>query len=329
MDTLMTRTGLSRRAAGLALLGAAIAPRAVMAATAPAPNIYYLSGSKVMTAATDGTGLRTVCTGRAGGLNDGIAYDPVTKRIFWTNMGKADADDGFLQSVNLDGSDLQLVVPPGGTFTPKQMKIDVKARKLYWSDREGMKIQRCNIDGSNIETLLVTGDPVANKGDSTLWCVGIALDLDKKQIYWTQKGGEKGGPGRGSIRRMSINAPAGQTSTTRKDVEVLFDKLPEPIDLDIDPTKRQLYWTDRSDNSVSRAPMDAKGFDPAKRADRVILVHDVPAAIGVALDLKANCMAYTGLAGEVGCAGLDGKGAKMIVPRPAERGAGATGIILV
>jgi hypothetical protein len=319
---------ISRRTAGLALLGAAFAPQLLRAAPKD-PQIFYLSGSKVMTCALDGSGLSTLCTGRPGGLNDGIAFDPVSKRIFWTTMGKADADDGFLQSVKLDGSDLQLVVPPGGTFTPKQMKIDVKGRKLYWSDREGMKIQRSNIDGSNVETLLVTGDPVANKGDSTLWCVGIALDLDKKQIYWTQKGGEKGGPGRGTIQRMAMEIPAGQTAKTRKDIEVLFSALPEPIDLDIDPAKRQLYWTDRSDNTVSRAPMDAKGFDPAKRTDRVILVHDVPAAIGVALDLPRQCLAYTGLAGEVGCAALDGKGAKMIVPRPAERTGGATGIILV
>jgi hypothetical protein len=71
----------------------------------------------------DGAGLRTVCVGRPGGLNDGVAYDPAGGRLYWTNMGRARDDDGFIQSVRLDGSDLAMVVPPGGTFTPKQLKI--------------------------------------------------------------------------------------------------------------------------------------------------------------------------------------------------------------
>ena len=38
------------------------------------------------------------------------------------------------------------------TFTPKQLKIDEASGKLYWSDREGMRVMRSNMDGSNIET---------------------------------------------------------------------------------------------------------------------------------------------------------------------------------
>jgi hypothetical protein len=39
-----------------------------------------------------------------------------------------------------------------------------------------------------------------------------------------------------------------------------MNNLPEPIDLDLDPVNRTLYWTDRGDpprgNTVNRAPMD-------------------------------------------------------------------------
>jgi len=45
----------------------------------------------------------------------------------------------------------------GGTFTPKQLKLDRKNGKLYWSDREGMRVMRSNLDGSRIETLIETG----------------------------------------------------------------------------------------------------------------------------------------------------------------------------
>jgi hypothetical protein len=46
-----------------------------------------------------------------------------------------------------------------------------------------------------------------------------------------------------------------QSPENRTDVEVLFEGLPEPIDLEIDVYNRVLYWTDRGDpprgNTVS------------------------------------------------------------------------------
>jgi hypothetical protein len=94
----------------------------------------------------------------------------------------------------------------------------------------------------------------------------------------------------------------------------LFSRLPEPIDLDLDLASRTLYWTDRGDNTVSRAPMDAPaGFNPATRLDRQILVRGLKEAIGVALDLPRRRMAYTSLGGEIGVASLDGAGARMLV----------------
>ena len=60
---------------------------------------------------------------------------------------------------------------------------------LYWCDREGMRVMRANLDGSNIETVVNTsqGDPRPGP-DPTKWCVGVAIDVDGDQVYWTQKG---------------------------------------------------------------------------------------------------------------------------------------------
>jgi hypothetical protein len=274
--------------------------------------LYFLARSNVMTAALDGSGLRTLATGRGGGLNDGIAFDPAGRRLYWTNMGRASLDDGFIQSVNLDGSDLRLVAPPGSAFTPKQCKIDVAARKLYWSDREGMRVMRGNLDGSGIEVLVETGTGEADRTDPARWCVGIALDTARGHFYWSQKGAEDAG--QGTIKRAGLNLPPGQTPNNRTDVEVLFAGLPEPIDLDIDPARRRLYWTDRGDNTVSRAPMDPPpGADPTRRTDRQILVRGLKEAIGIALDLPAQRMFYTSLGGEVGAARLDGSVAHLIL----------------
>ena len=118
---------------------------------------------------------------------------------------------------------------------------------------------RANLDGSGIETLVQTGSTEADRRDQTKWCVGIALDVERGQIYWTQKGPDNAGKGR--IFRAGIDIPRGESASGRSDIEVLYDRLPEPIDLEIDHAKRVLYWTDRGDpplgNTVSRAPLDA------------------------------------------------------------------------
>ena len=91
------------------------------------------------------------------------------------------------------------------------------------------------------------------------WCVGITVDAGRGQIYWTQKGPDDAGQGR--IFRANIEIPKGETAANRSDIEVLFDGLPEPIDLELDLENRVMYWTDRGDpplgNTVNRAPMDA------------------------------------------------------------------------
>jgi hypothetical protein len=166
--------------------------------------------------------------------------------------------------------------------------MDKKNGKLYWADREGMRIMRCNLDGSKIETVIETGHGDSDRRDSTKWCVGIAVDAEHGQIYWTQKGPDKAGKGR--IFRAGVEIPKGQTAANRTDIEVLFDNLPEPIDLDLDLDNRMLYWTDRGDpprgNTVNRAPMDG---DTKKKmqAPEIVLTH-LMEGIGIALDLREN-----------------------------------------
>lgn len=287
------------------------------ASGAASPTLVYLGQAKVFSLDLNGGSPVTLVDdapkdgSRPTGVNDGIAIDHRTGQIFWTNMGQAAERDGYVMRCERDGSDVITIVKPGGTFTPKQLKIDEAGGKLYWSDREGMAIQRCNLDGSALETIVTTGDPVAHKGQQARWCVGIALDPARGHVYWTQKGGDNAGEG--VIRRAGMQMPREATPSNRPDIETLFSHLPEPIDLDLDLSSRTIYWTDRGDNTVSRAPMDAKpGYNPSARMDREVLVKDLKEAIGIALDLPTGRMAYTSLGGEVGVANLDGSGARML-----------------
>ncbi len=172
---------------------------------------------------------------------------------------------------------------------------------------------RCNLDGSNLETLVDTSQGDSRPGkDATKWCVGIALDVEAGKVYWTQKGNDNAGQGR--IFCANLEIPTGQTAANRKDIEVLFDGLPEPIDLDLDLANRMMYWTDRGDpprgNTVNRAPMDAPS---GKRKDPEIVFTHLMEGIGLALDLKGGRMFLTDLGGSVYCANLDGSNKKALL----------------
>src|SRR5437660_69283 len=259
--------------------------------------LLNLSDNSVLSLNPDGSDRRVIVTGCR--LPDGIAVDVEGGHIYWTNMGNPKANDGSIERADLDGRNRTTIVPPGGVFTPKQMQLEKKSGKLYWCDREGMRLMRASLDGSNVETLVDTskGDPRPGT-DLTKWCVGITVDPDHGQIYWTQKGPDDAGKGR--IFRAKIDIPNGETAANRSDIEVLFDGLPEPIDLELDLKNRFIYWTDRGDpprgNTVNRASLDA---DFSKHPTSDILLTHLEEGIGIALDFKGNRMFLSDLAGSI------------------------------
>jgi hypothetical protein len=273
---------------------------------ATAGRLFFLeasSGGHVVSFNPDGSDRKVLVTGCR--IPDGIVVDVEAGHIYWTNMGVPNLNDGSIERADIDGQNRTTIIPPGGTFTPKQLHLDKRNGKLYWSDREGMRVMRSNLDGSKIETLVETGHGDADRRDATKWCVGITVDADRGKIYWTQKGPDNAGLGR--IFRANIEIPKGENPANRTDIEVLFDNLPEPIDLELDLKNRVLYWTDRGDppngNTVSRASVDAKpnqGHTP-----EIVLTH-LMEGIGIALDVPGDRMFLTDLGGSIYSARLDG-----------------------
>jgi hypothetical protein len=277
--------------------------RAPSAANSPGRLFLLdLSGGRVVSMDPDGSNRKIIATDCP--YPDGVAVDVAAGHVYWTNMGVPSRNDGSIERADLDGRNRRFIVAPGGTFTPKQLHLDKATGKLYWSDREGMRVMRSNLDGSQIETLVQTGEGEDDRRDQTRWCVGITVDPERRQIYWTQKGGDNAGVGR--ILRAGIEIPKGDIAATRSDVEVLFDSLPEPIDLEIDLERRMLYWTDRGNpprgNTVNRAPIDGR---PGQTAPQIV-ISDLMEGIGLALDVPGNRLFVTDLAGSLYVARLDG-----------------------
>jgi hypothetical protein len=263
--------------------------------------ILDLSGGNILSTNTDGSDRKVIVTDCR--YPDGLVVDAEAGHIYWTNMGVPNLNDGSIERVDLDGRNRKTIVPEGGTHTPKQLHLDKENGKLYWSDREGMRVMRSNLDGSKIETLVETGKGDADSADATKWCVGITVDAARGQIYWTQKGPDNAEQGR--IFRANIEIPKGENAANRTDIEVLFDRLPEPIDLELDLENRVLYWTDRGDpprgNTVNRASVNAE-----TRQDPEILFTHLMEGIGIALDLRGDRMFMTDFGGSVYSAKLDG-----------------------
>jgi hypothetical protein len=267
--------------------------------------VLELNAGRIHSMNPDGTDKRTIVTNCR--LPDGIVVDVEAGHIYWTNMGVPNLNDGSIERADIDGKNRKIIVPEGGTFTPKQIHLDKENGKLYWCDREGMRVMRANLDGSQIETLVEAGSGDADRRDQTRWCVGITVDPKRQQIYWTQKGPDNGN--RGRLFRANIEIPKGQIAANRTDIEAFFDGLPEPIDLELDLKSRVLYWTDRGDpprgNTVNRAPIDVKpkpGDEP-----KIVLTH-LMEGIGIALDVPNGRMFVTDFAGSIYSARLDGSG---------------------
>lgn len=264
---------------------------------------------RVLAISATGKSVRELITGLP--MPDGIQISVSTNRMFFTNMGYLPSDNnGSIMSANLDGSDLKTIIPEGEVHTPKQLVIDEEDRKVYFCDREGLRIHRCGYDGSQHEILVRTGDFKTQQSDQMLWCVGITIDKVHGHLYWTQKGASKAGQGR--IFRANLEIPAGESADTRSDIELLFEHLPEPIDLEILPETQTLYWTDRGElplgNSLNKAYV---GGDTAERKKEILARH-LNEAIGLKFDGVNQHIYVADMGGSVYRFNLDGSGKEVV-----------------
>jgi DNA-binding beta-propeller fold protein YncE len=260
----------------------------------------------------DGGNMKVVIDGFEA-LPDGVAVDQINRHLFYTFMGRSRVGedffeiDGFIERANLDGRERTTIVPIGKIVTGKQIQCDAKNGRIYWCDREGMRVMSSRTDGADLTVHVQTGFTAEDSQDRRRHCVGVAVDPEGGFLYWTQKGKPKGNEGR--ILRAPLTLAPETHPARRTDIEVLFDGLPEPIDLEWDGETGTLYWTDRGDppkgNTLNRARIRV-----GKAIDHEILLSGLKEAIGLALDQKGGRIFVSDLSGELSVVSLDrpGKG---------------------
>ncbi len=109
-------------------------------------------------------------------------------------------------------------------------------QKIYWTDTAGNsdKIQRANLDGSNVETLVTTGLQTPTS---------IAVDRAAGKIYWVNLNS-------GTIQRADLDG---------SHVEDLVTGLAGPVGIALDVGMGKMYWTGNS--AIFRANFDGSGIE--------------------------------------------------------------------
>ena len=104
--------------------------------------------------------------------------------------------------------------------------------KMYWTNAGRRdRIQRADIDGTNVEDLVTTGlsEPI-----------DLALDVTEGKMYWTDQGTDK-------IQRANLDG---------SNIEDLVTTLDYPVGLALDVTGGKMYWTDMNTDKIQRASLD-------------------------------------------------------------------------
>lgn len=96
-----------------------------------------------------------------------IAVDPYHAKIYWTGEKQ-------IWRANLDGSGARPIVQ--GLQSQSGIGVEPVEGKVYWADYVAHKIQRANLDGSNVEDLVDTG---------LLSPWALAIDSVDRVIYWS------------------------------------------------------------------------------------------------------------------------------------------------
>ena len=175
--------------------------------------------------------------------------------------GRTDLTDAYhIATYTVDPSDPTL--PAGiGAATTQQPPPTGTAAKLYWSDWGTDKIQRADLDGSNVEDLVTTGLDGPD---------GLSLDLAGGKIYWADAGTNK-------IRRSNLDGSG---------AEDLVTGLGIPYGLALDVSGGKMYWTNRQTNKIQRANLDGSSVE-----DLVTSGLTFPGAL--ALDVSGGKMYWT------------------------------------
>ena len=138
-------------------------------------------GSDIETIIDDGTNMESLVDG----WNSDLVLDVVNRKLYWVNYSDVPKAHQIMRA-NFDGSDIETIIelPYSGPWWISNLTdMGVVDGKLYWIEmpnqqhdipQNRFRIQRANLDGSNVETIRVESNFVSR----------TAFDVEGRKIYW-------------------------------------------------------------------------------------------------------------------------------------------------
>ena len=136
------------------------------------------------------------------------------------------------------------------------------ANRMYWTDTTAGKIQRSNLDGSGVETLVTTGLEAP---------IGIALDVAGGKMYWTDPPADR-------IQRSNLDGSNVENLVTTG--------LEIPVGIALDVAGGKMYWTDNGTDKIQRSNLDGSGVE-------TLVATGLSNPRGIALDAAGGKMYWT------------------------------------
>jgi low density lipoprotein receptor-related protein 5/6 len=163
-----------------------------------------------------------------------LAASAPSSGIYWSQPAIPNVSPAVIWRADFDGSNIQAIVTQG-LSGPWPVVADVSTHKIYWGDVNLNRIQRANLDGTSIET--VVSGPFNFIEDPA----GLAIDPQNQRLYWTDFNVDK-------IARTDLIAHTTVTLVTgEKDI---------PLGIDLNLDAGLMYWVDSGTGKLRRAQLD-------------------------------------------------------------------------
>ncbi|GBP07556.1 Low-density lipoprotein receptor-related protein 6 [Eumeta japonica] len=164
--------------------------------------------------------------------------------------------------ISIENENNDAVLPLKELKEVNALTVHVSGSKLYWSDTKTKTINRCSINGSNMEKII----------EWTGLVEGLAIDWPGQNIFWTDT----------SAQRIEVARLDGSSRRT-----LIWQGLKKPKSIILDPKKGFMYWSELGSKTIRRAYMD--GSNPS------VLIEQVGKVNSLAIDYEKRTIYWAAI----------------------------------